>query len=225
MSQESSKEELWEARVDASSGTHFFVHRLTKAVRFNPPTLSVSDVSKSQRVGIIGSIDVFRKQLVVIMSSASLDHDAKVKQCRYVLADTWNLLCADANADIGADPIFYVGTFLEVYESACISASVMLGADNFLTPCLSFLVKAKNGARPFFESTVISFVPRKLFFFISPSFLLQKLSLRMQWFKVSALPRFSTHHRRNFPYLPQCAGLLHCFSALVQKRLKSFAIG
>lgn len=71
MSQESSKEELWDLRVDASSGSRFFVHRLSKAVRYDPPVQSAPGVLKSHRVGIVGSVDVFRKQLVIIMSSAT----------------------------------------------------------------------------------------------------------------------------------------------------------
>ena len=148
MSQESSKEEPWEARVDASSGSQYFVNRLTKAVRYSSPANSVplqKSVSESHHVGMAGSVDVFRKQLVLILSSTLIDEDDKVKQCRYVLADTWDLLCADACGDHAADPIFYVGTLLDVYDSACISASVMLGSDNLLTPCLSFLLKAENG--------------------------------------------------------------------------------
>ncbi len=146
MSQESSKEGPWEARVDAFSGARFFVHRLTKAVRHSLPSHSAPEVSISPRIQFTGSVDAFRKQLIVIMSSPALSSDAKEKQCRCVLADTWHLLCAQASGDHGADPIFYVGILMDVYESACMSASAMLGSDTIMARCLSFLVESEQGA-------------------------------------------------------------------------------
>jgi len=147
MSQDSSKEELWLARVDASSGARFYVHRLTKAVRYSPPSHSVPEELQSPRVRFAGSVDAFRKQLIIIVSSPALAPDAKVKQARCVLADTWGLLCSDASGSNGADPLSYISILIDVYESASISASAMLGSDTIIAPaCLSFLVKAKHGA-------------------------------------------------------------------------------
>jgi hypothetical protein len=176
MSQELIKEELWEERVNASSGSHFFINRLTKAVRYNPPDQFVPVVSKFHRVDIVGFIDVFKKQLVIIMSSASLDQDAKVKQCCHILADTWNLLCTEANREHAACPVFFIGTLLDVYDYMCVSASVMLGSDTCLAPCLSFLVKAKNGATLFLQTLVpLYLMLNKTCLFHLTIFLLQKL--------------------------------------------------
>jgi hypothetical protein len=146
MSMASSKQELWEARVDASTGAQFFVHRHTKAVRLSPPSHSVPELSTCPRVHFTGSVDAFRKQLVVIMSSPALSPETKEKECRCALADTWHLLCAEAAGDRAADPVFYVGVLMDVYESACISASAMLGSDAILASSLSFLVKPDEGA-------------------------------------------------------------------------------
>ena len=156
-SQDSSKEELWEARVDASSGARFFVHRLTKAVRYSPPSHSAPEVSQSPCIRFAGSVDAFRKQLVIIASSPSIAPDAKVKQCGHVLSDAWALLSADAGADQAANPVLYVGILMDIYESTCISASAMLGEDTIIASCLSFLVKAQHGATLLLQTIGFSF--------------------------------------------------------------------
>jgi hypothetical protein len=158
ISQDSSKEELWEARFDASSGARFFVHRHTKAVRYSPPSShSPPEVLQSPRIRFAGSVDAFRKQLVIIASSQSIAPDAKVKQFGHVLSDAWALLCADASADHAADPVLYVGVLMDIYESTCISASAMLGEDIILASCLSFLVKSQHGATLLLQTICFSF--------------------------------------------------------------------
>ena len=159
MSEESVKAELWEARVDAVTGTRFFVHRLTKAVRQSSPSQLVPEVLASPRIRFAGAVDAFRKELILIMSSPALSSEAKEKQCRCVLTDTWHLLCSEASGDHAADPIFYVSTLMDVYDAASIAASAMLDSGTILASCLSFLVDSKQGARLFFCAFVRNRTP------------------------------------------------------------------
>jgi hypothetical protein len=146
MSEESIKAELWEARVDAVTGTRFFVNRLTKAVRHSSPSQLVPEVLASPRIRFAGAVDAFRKELILIMSSPALSSEAKEKQCRCVLTDTWRLLCSEASGDRTADPIFYVSTLMDVYDAASVAASAMLDSGTITASCLSFLVDSKQGA-------------------------------------------------------------------------------